>query len=461
MKALHTTFLIFSAALLPAGCTGDGGDGSGSGGGGGDRSAGSQAQSGTNREGKKNAGPDALAGVWTVIDVDFGGRRAPRQDSSDQDSSEQNDEKHRRSPPNLVQYVPPRNTPLLRARDRCWFSAGRLTVCRTRLPFRSSRTDGSGDDKDEAPPPFLKQVQAAEYTLNTKARPWQIDFVPLEEDDWLVRGICDVNQETLRLCTSRSENARPTRFETDRSEGSWLYVLERVAPLPPGYEDDDEAEQDDPLLVTSFSTLGVTLETDDAGRVRELAVSTFDGEGNAVDSADFGNKDLERLKRLKHLQRLDLRGSKLTKTGLMELAAWPRLEVLRLDSLPVTNETLAVIAQLDRLQGLSLRGTRVTGAGLEHLSDLTYLHVLDAPQTKQTRRGLAELRRELPHLVFFYRPEDFQSNGGGDRSEDAPRPNGKQSSDDQQPAGERGRGLLPTLPGSSPEALKSPRGYRP
>lgn len=96
--------------------------------------------------------------------------------------------------------------------------------------------------------------------------------------------------------------------------------------------------------------------------------------GNACEVTDVG---IQSLAQLLNLEELDLRGSRITSTGLAHLAHLTKLRVLNLSYSPcLGDDALKHLANLRNLEVLSLNNTGVSSAGLEHLRNLTKLRVL-------------------------------------------------------------------------------------
>jgi hypothetical protein len=118
----------------------------------------------------------------------------------------------------------------------------------------------------------------------------------------------------------------------------------------------------------------------------------------------FGNGDVAVLRRLHHLESLDLANAfDVSALGLADLKGLPDLRVLDLGRIddrasPVVapppklaDEDLVHVEPLGGLRELYLGGNRITDAGLVHVAGLKNLEVLDLEETAVTDAG-------LPHL---------------------------------------------------------------
>jgi hypothetical protein len=93
---------------------------------------------------------------------------------------------------------------------------------------------------------------------------------------------------------------------------------------------------------------------------------------------------------------VDLGFTKMTDSGLKELAALKQLKVLFLHRTRVTNSGLKELAGLAQLEKLYLGATQVTDAGLKELRGLKRLTIVDLRFTRVTRAGAADLQKSLP-----------------------------------------------------------------
>ncbi len=100
---------------------------------------------------------------------------------------------------------------------------------------------------------------------------------------------------------------------------------------------------------------------------------------------------LENLQGLNQLQKLELRGMRLTETGLVHLEGLRQLQSLCLDYTKVADAGLAHIEGLRQLQGLMLGDTQITDAGLVHVRGLAQLQSLLLENTQVTDAGLVHL----------------------------------------------------------------------
>jgi hypothetical protein len=90
------------------------------------------------------------------------------------------------------------------------------------------------------------------------------------------------------------------------------------------------------------------------------------------------DKDLEHLRGLTALRRIDLHGTAVTDEGLRHLRG------------------------LTKLNRLYLTATKVSDKGLGHLTGLTELEFLDLDRTKVTAEGVEKLRQKLPNTKIYW-----------------------------------------------------------
>ncbi|MFH1920727.1 MAG: hypothetical protein ABIP48_12665, partial [Planctomycetota bacterium] len=114
---------------------------------------------------------------------------------------------------------------------------------------------------------------------------------------------------------------------------------------------------------------------------------------------------LERVKGLRSLQELNLKGTKITDAGLEHLARLRSLKELDLSDTDVGDAGLEHLTRLRSLQELDLSDTDVGDAGLEHLKGMKSLQHLKVDGTQITREGAEKLRRALPNCTIFH-PDD-------------------------------------------------------
>ncbi len=118
--------------------------------------------------------------------------------------------------------------------------------------------------------------------------------------------------------------------------------------------------------------------------------------GVSLSNTKVTDSGLKELAQLKGLQWMDLRDTKVTDAGLKELATLKALRELYLSHTRVTDSGLKELAHIKGLQVLLLNGTKVTDAGLKDLAALMGLRKLDLGDTGVTKAGVAALRKALP-----------------------------------------------------------------
>jgi len=104
------------------------------------------------------------------------------------------------------------------------------------------------------------------------------------------------------------------------------------------------------------------------------------------------NVDLEQLKGMSHLRKLDLSCTGITDDGLEYLQYLSCLRELTLTETQITDTGVAYLARLRGLTKLSLNITRISDEGLVYLADLTTLEELKVSSTYVSDAGLTHLR---------------------------------------------------------------------
>ena len=110
----------------------------------------------------------------------------------------------------------------------------------------------------------------------------------------------------------------------------------------------------------------------------------------------ISDADLEHLKRLPHLESLNIECPQITDRGLSYLQGLTRLVLLGLDTTQVTDIGLPYLEKLTNLSVLLLADTKITDAGLEYLKMLENLEMLSLEGTQVTDAGVADLQKALP-----------------------------------------------------------------
>lgn len=118
-------------------------------------------------------------------------------------------------------------------------------------------------------------------------------------------------------------------------------------------------------------------------------------------TGDIQDEDLAPLEKLlpDSVYQINLRGTKLTDSGLAHLKPLAGLERLHLEKTAITDAGLAHLAGLQKLAYLNLFGDAgVTDSGLVHLAGCKSLTKLFLWETKVTAAGAAKLKEALPEI---------------------------------------------------------------
>lgn len=105
---------------------------------------------------------------------------------------------------------------------------------------------------------------------------------------------------------------------------------------------------------------------------------------------------LAHLSRLKNLRKLTITDARLTDEGLRFLEPLRNLEELSLENVPITTAGLAHLASLPALASLNLKGSLVDASAIQELAKLKGLKELDIDTRKMSTGDLAALRMAMP-----------------------------------------------------------------
>jgi hypothetical protein len=106
----------------------------------------------------------------------------------------------------------------------------------------------------------------------------------------------------------------------------------------------------------------------------------------------ISDADLARVAELPHLRRLDLAHTRVTDVGMEHLKALPAISELNLYYAEfITDDSIASLKAWSRIERLNLRGTKVTSRVFEYLAHLTSLKSLDLAYTQIDDEGFEEL----------------------------------------------------------------------
>jgi internalin A len=153
----------------------------------------------------------------------------------------------------------------------------------------------------------------------------------------------------------------------------------------------------------AFVSAGMVLAADPADWIGAAGgVVTRDAAGRitAVDlrSSWVTDADMPLLAKLPHLAKLDLSLTRITDRGMQQLKTAPGIVELNLHyAEQITDEGMSAIKGWKKLQRLNVRGTRITDSTLEHAASVPTLTALDAGYAQVTDVGLDHLA-SLPNL---------------------------------------------------------------
>ncbi len=209
------------------------------------------------------------------------------------------------------------------------------------------------------------------------------------------------------------ETAEPEAEPEDEFEGSPFPVLDE------GMDDDDVAAAflagDDETIPAPKKRseadvakwmLGaggfVKIQTEDKKSVTvkkpdDLPKGKFEIQGAFFEGVeDFGDDELAQIKKLPHLDTLDLISTNISDEGLAALEELPSIRTLALSRTAITDAGLEHLTALPNLRVLLLYRTHISDAGLETLKKLTKLKTVELKKTDMTAEAVKELQQQLP-----------------------------------------------------------------
>lgn len=155
------------------------------------------------------------------------------------------------------------------------------------------------------------------------------------------------------------------------------------------------------------------LKPDEAGTPTHPAAEikrrggTFDYSEDILPAVEFQNADDEALTyvlSLGGISSLDLRGARITDSGLERLRELPlidQLEILDLANTNISEYGLVHLRPLSKLRSLDLSGTRISGTDLNVLVDLSELRILHLNEVDIDGEAIAGLGR-LTQIEFLF-----------------------------------------------------------
>jgi uncharacterized protein (TIGR03067 family) len=173
--------------------------------------------------------------------------------------------------------------------------------------------------------------------------------------DLVLCGIYCLERDTLKVCwsTGRSNtHRRPREFAADRNSQTELFTLRREpgGPVTPKPADNEPTEPDDPEAIAALEKSSTRLEHDDQGNVVAADFGFIQVEGSRL----ITDKHFAPLKKLHHLERVNVANGQLTDAGLECLAHCRRLVRLDIGGEGITDAGLEYLGGLSRLESLWL-----------------------------------------------------------------------------------------------------------
>jgi uncharacterized membrane protein/mono/diheme cytochrome c family protein len=124
-------------------------------------------------------------------------------------------------------------------------------------------------------------------------------------------------------------------------------------------------------------------------------------EVSAVNAPDFNDSQMQLLTALSgQIAWLKLSGTKITDTGMKEIAKLKNLNKLHLEHTAITDAGIANLKSLSYLEYVNLLDTKVTDVGLKHVAAIKGMKSLYVWNSAVTDSGISQVRKLYPNLLI-------------------------------------------------------------
>ncbi|KGE12697.1 c-type cytochrome domain-containing protein [Sphingobacterium deserti] len=208
---------------------------------------------------------------------------------------------------------------------------------------------------------------------------------------WWIAAGADFERKGKELPQSKEILTILTKLENGHQEETSLYAaLPAAPPLPKD-------------KIQAWQARGI--------KIMSIAADNNMVMVNAVNYAQFSNKDLEDLLAIKdNIVQLKIGRTAVTNAGMITVAKFPVLHRLHLEYTAVTDEGLLHLQRLKKVTYINLVGTKVTQQALIHLQKIPTLTHLYAFNTQlretETGEGNSKIRVDTGNYVLPYLPSD-------------------------------------------------------
>ncbi|MGF1583673.1 MAG: TIGR02996 domain-containing protein [Gemmataceae bacterium] len=109
---------------------------------------------------------------------------------------------------------------------------------------------------------------------------------------------------------------------------------------------------------------------------------------------------LKDLPELPHLKGLNVSGNDVKSTDLPEITKFPELRSLVLSHTSISGNALKHLDGLEHLEDLAIDGMNIQDTAIKHLANMSSLRYLSLRNTKITKEGFRQLRKERPDVTI-------------------------------------------------------------
>ncbi len=122
---------------------------------------------------------------------------------------------------------------------------------------------------------------------------------------------------------------------------------------------------------------------------------------NAINYADFSDKDLAELLKIKdNIVQLKLSNAAITDAGVVDINKMPNLKKLHVEYTKLSDNGIQTLADNKSLQYINLTGTSITDMGLSYLAKMKDLKQVFVYKTKVTAQGIEKINGEKSELIL-------------------------------------------------------------